>query len=185
MEGMETFIAELKVEGEIFQSENQALRQKLADQTDMLALCEFKLTQISDQFAMQGCEVKELTQECTWLNQELAQKEMEAEMLKITHQMDLLKALQETQSPREFMDLQHTVENLQWQKSIADLELTRLSSENDLLHCRNVQLLGEIEMLSQIKDKEELKVDSITVSKESAKANERERESLKDLVTKL
>lgn len=43
IEGMETFISELKVEGELFQSESQALKQKLRDQTESLAVCEFKL----------------------------------------------------------------------------------------------------------------------------------------------
>jgi hypothetical protein len=43
---METFISELKIEGELFQTENAALKQKLEDKTDLLAACEFKLSQL-------------------------------------------------------------------------------------------------------------------------------------------
>ena len=43
IEGMEAFISELKIEGENFQNEVTALKQKLAIQTDTLASTEVKL----------------------------------------------------------------------------------------------------------------------------------------------
>lgn len=52
IEGMETFISELKVEGEKFQNEISAYKQKLALQTEMLALSEVKLMQVADENAL-------------------------------------------------------------------------------------------------------------------------------------
>lgn len=52
IEGMEAFISELKVEGENFQSEVTALKQKLGLQTEMLAMSEVKLMQLADENAL-------------------------------------------------------------------------------------------------------------------------------------
>jgi len=90
IEGMESFIAELKIEGEIFQSEISALKQKLVQQTDTLAVTEFRLLQVADEHAIQTNELEELRIQLFRAEQDAARREMDMEMLKLTHQMDAL-----------------------------------------------------------------------------------------------
>ena len=105
IEGMESFISELKIEGELFQNEISALKQKLEQQTEMLALSEFKLMQVTDEHALLSSEVDAFRNKSKHANQQLARCEMEIEMLKINHEMELLRATPERVSQRHLVEL--------------------------------------------------------------------------------
>lgn len=60
-----------------------------------------------------------LRQECQRLNLELIRVEMEAELLKVAHQSELLQLKPEALSSKELVDLQSLNESLQWQVSMA------------------------------------------------------------------
>ena len=92
IEGMEAFISELKVEGENFQNEVSALKQQLALQTDMLAMSEVRLMQVADENALQQQDFDSLRGQFNRATQEIARLQTELEMLKLTHEMELLHA---------------------------------------------------------------------------------------------
>jgi len=72
----------------------------------MLANSEFKLMQVSDEHALLSSEIEEYVNEARIANQESARREMELEMLKVTHQMELLRVTPDYESQRELLELQ-------------------------------------------------------------------------------
>jgi cell division protein FtsB len=76
-------------------------------------------------------------------------------------------------SKTELLELESERETSQWRHTMDQLEIARLQCDNDVLARRNAQLVAEVEIMRE------------SESREHARANERERDSLKDMVAKL
>jgi hypothetical protein len=65
---------------------------------------------------------------------------MEFEMIKLTHEMELLTAVQDNSAQRDIIELQSLRETDQWHRQLMAVDLARLTDDNALLQRRIEQL---------------------------------------------
>ena len=83
IESLEKFSLQLKTEGEIQQSEIEALRKSLYEATDKRAASEFKLMQTTEDNAYNMKEIEELQEQQRTLKRQLFKTDCELQMLRM------------------------------------------------------------------------------------------------------